>query len=130
MNSQDLEMLLKMLKATSLPDDIEAEYRKSALLLHRAGGVALGALGLVDLLRYCGYEPDAEDLAVQTKIGKIKPDTEVAVNLPSGPRVGKFKGLIGHTSLAIELADDEGKLGVREVPYSLVKLPEPASKEE
>jgi hypothetical protein len=120
MNTDDMAMLLKMLKANSIPEDVEAEYRKSSLFLHRAGGTGLGALGLIDLLRYCGYEPSEEDLVVQTKIGKIKPDAEIEVALPTGPRTGKFKGLIG-SSLAIELADDEGKLGVREVPYSMVR---------
>lgn len=120
--SDDNEALLKMTGLDVVPQDIEAEYELRAAYLHTAGSGAIGAIGLIDLLRFLGHKPRRlEKDSSLTDWEKLPQDGSTLVEC--GPffgsmQQGRFKGFVHNGTLAIEL--DSGE--VRECRPQMVKL--------
>lgn len=106
-NSQDEEILCRLLKVDTLPEDVvaECEMREKWYCSCGAGG-GIGPLGLIDMLRFLGYEREMEK-PTPGKVDwrRVSPDVRVVVKRDGKYVMGKYKYRLGGT-LGVLLPDE------------------------
>lgn len=107
----------------NIPDDVRVECAKRTRWYHSAGhGGSLGALGLIDMLRFLGYDrPVPEDVPPKVDWRQLPMDGTCKVEAKLGGTwlVGAYVGQTPEGRLAIRLEGDDW---VRECRSDFVRL--------
>lgn len=127
LNPQDEEMLQRMLRVSSLQDDVRREAEIRTQLFHRSGfNGPLGAVALVDMLRFMGHSPAVEPTPTERiDWTKVDADGSVRVEARFGGAwcPGVFLGLIDNGVLTVRLDEDPY---VKECRWDMVRFEQEA----
>jgi hypothetical protein len=117
---QDEEDLRRLLDVDEIPADIAEEYSQRIRFYHRQNQGPLGELGLIDLIRFCGYKAPGSPQPERVDWHQYRAGTRLEALVDAQWLPGEFKGFVAPGMIATLL---DGSESVREVLARDARLP-------